>query len=484
MNRKQLLDMLRKQFAYAGKPDLAEVKAFVADPENGINLVDTKGVALDIETVWNKTVTVAISADAGEEVNVQQASDSEVGGPAGDNTATQSLANRKSVEGAKGKAFASNAEISAPAIHQTKGKAKRYNEMAAKGLTSFASADACEAFGDFCRKIYLQSQGKSQSLGTNSAGGYSVPTDVMAELISNRVNAGVARQVCRHFNIKRDKANVPVRSAGYTVYAPGENTNITASDATFGVAAFDAIQMGVLVQASIELMHDSVLDFGAFVADEMTYALNLKEDEILFAPVGTATTFGEVSIPRAIYNQVTTAGGTWTTDSNKLYCGTVTNADGNAWSEITLANLKAVPGKLPDYAHANASWVCSQAFWGSVMAPLAYTVGGTSTTELINGVARKYFMGYPVFVTSKMPTAEANSQIACLFGDFSRTAGIADVADGFSIDVDKSIYFPAASLAFRALRRVSHVVYDVGTANSSAASQVPGPMAALATLNA
>lgn len=486
MNRKQFLDMLRKQHAYSGKADLTEVKAFLNDPENGIVLVDSKGKAVDVDAIWAKTVKVSISADAGEEVDVQQdkSDDSSevsaaagVGGEGIEPPGQNSLAGRKTI--------AANATQHGPAIRTNGSKHRRYNELAKQGKTRFSCAEAAEEFGNFCVKLVHASNGKAQSLGTNSAGGYTVPTDVLSELISNRADVGIARAVCRHFNIARDKANVPMRTGGYTVYAPGENTAITASDAAFGQCAFDAVQMGVLVAASVELLHDSVLDFGEFIADEINYAFAMKEDEILFAPVGTSSTFSAVSVPRAIYNQVvTTAGGTWTTDAHKLYHPGVTNADGNAWSEITLANLKAVPGKLPDYAHKNACWVVSQAFWGLVMEPLAYTVGGTSTTELINGIPQKYFMGYPVFRTSQMPTAEANSQICALFGDFTRSAAIADVKDGMSLDVDKSIYFPNASIAFRGLQRSAFTVFDVGTANSSAGSRVSGPMCALATLNA
>lgn len=488
MNRKSLLELLRKQYAYAGKADLSEVKAFVKDPENCISFVDANGKAIDLDTIWAKTVTVTIAADAGEDVKVDNGSgDSSdaasgsagsagsAGSGDGSSNATMSLAGRSKSVGA-------NAEIHAPRINTTISKARKYNELAKQGKTSFGSADSAEAFGTFVKNLYI---GKAQSLGTNSAGGYTVPTDVLSELISNRADAGVARAICKHFNIARDKANVPIRTGGYTVYAPGENTAITASDAAFGQCALDAIQMGVLVQASVELMNDSVLDFGQFVGEEINYALAYKEDEIMFAPVGTATTLGAVSVPRAIYNQVvTTASGTWTTDAHKLYHPGVTNADGNLWSEITLANLKAVPGKLPDYAHKNACWVVSQAFWGQVMEPLAYTVGGTSTTELVNGIPRKFFMGYPVFRTANMPTAEANSQICALFGDFSRSAAIADVKDGLSLDVDKSFFFDKASLAVRGLQRSAYTVFDVGTANSSAGSRVAGPMCALSTLNA
>jgi HK97 family phage major capsid protein len=478
MNRKQFLDLLRKQHAYAGKADLAEVKAFVNDPENGLSFVDAAGKALNLDTVW-KTVTVSVVSDGNEDVQVEQADESspENGGTPGFGNVTASLASR-------GKSVAVSAGMSAPAIHGSKGKAKHYNKRAEQGKTAFSSADECAEFGSFIQKSWKDNKGKSQTLGTNSAGGYSVQTDVMADLIVNRQNVGIARKVCRHDDILRDKCNIPVRTGGLTVYVPGEATAITASDMAFGQAAYDAIQMATLTYASYELMNDSALDIGAKISDEINYAFAGYEDTIAFAPVGTSATSGLVSIPRAIYNQVvTTAGGTWATDANKLYHPGVTNAAGATWASITLANLEAVPGKLPDFAHDGACWVVSQAFWGTVMLPLALTAAGTTTTEVINGVRTPMFLGYPVIRTSKMPTASSNSQICALFGDFKATAGLADVKNGMSIDFDNSIGFNLAAVAIRGLQRSAFTAFDVGTANSSAASQVASPMCALSTLN-
>lgn len=483
MNRSQLLSLLRKSHAYNGKADLNEVKAFINDPENGLELVDSKGKSLDIDAIWAKTVKVSIAADAGEDVQVDQSEGSGSNPGASDlndnaATATASLASR-------GKSVAANAEIHAPRINTTIGKAKRYNALAAKGKTAFSDADICASFGEMIQKSWKGSQGKAQTLGTNSAGGFTVPTDVASDLLNNRQNVGIARQLMHYYGMQRDKANIPVRTGGLTVYAPGEATAITASDMSFGQCALDAVQMATLTAASVELLNDSVLDIGAKIGDEINYAFAAKEDEIAFAPVGTATTFSQVSIPRAIYNQVvTTAGGTWTTDAHKLYHPGVTNAAGNAWSEVTLANLVAVPGKLPDFAHEGAAWVVSQAFWGQVMLPLALTAAGTVATEVVNGIRRPMFLGYPVFRTSKMPTAEANSQIAALFGNFAQTAVLADVKNSFEIAFDNSLYFNLAAVAIRGLSRIAFTPYDVGTANATPASQVVSPMCALATLNA
>ncbi|MBX3376053.1 MAG: phage major capsid protein [Phycisphaeraceae bacterium] len=485
MNRKQFLEMLRKQHGYAGKADLAEVKAFVNDPENGFNFVDAKGKALDLDAIWAKTVTVAISADNGEDVEVSQSEGSEVN-PGASNSSEQPPTHAASLA-SRGKSVGANAGIHFPKVNYSLLKSKKYNQAAARGETAFSDADIAADFGTFVKKIFdggNKLAGKAQTLGTTTAGGHTVPTEVFSDLISNRANVGVLRKLAKYYQIPRDKANIPTRTGGLTVYAPGEASAITASDMTFGVCAFDAALMATLTAVSVELMHDSVLDIGAVIGDEINHAFAAKEDEIAFAPVGTGTTFGMVSIPRAIYNQVVSASGTWTTDAHKLYHPGVTIAAGNAWSEITLANLISVPGKLPDYAHDGAAWVVSQAFWGQVMLPLALTAAGTVASEVINGVKVPMFLGYPVFRTSKMPTAEANSQICALFGNFSRTVGLADVKEGMSIDIDYSLYFNLAAVAIRGMQRSSIVPFDVGTANATPASQVASPMCALATLNA
>ncbi len=52
-------------------------------------------------------------------------------------------------------------------------------------------------------------------------------------------------------------------------------------------------------------------------------------------------------------------------------------ASGDAWSEITRADMRAVIERLPEYADTqDTRWYCSRKFWAGVMLRLIDEVGG------------------------------------------------------------------------------------------------------------
>ena len=81
---------------------------------------------------------------------------------------------------------------------------------------------------------------KSQTEGTNSEGGFTVPEIVSSSLIWLRNEYGVARRFSRVYPMTSDVLNVPNASTSTTTYYPGEATAITASDIVFSQVALTA----------------------------------------------------------------------------------------------------------------------------------------------------------------------------------------------------------------------------------------------------
>jgi HK97 family phage major capsid protein len=111
------------------------------------------------------------------------------------------------------------------------------------------------------------------------------------------------------------------------------------------------------------------------------------------------------------------------------------------------------------------------------MQKLITAAGGTRTDDITEG-ARPAFLGYPVERTEVMPTADANSQIACLFGNLMQATSFGDRRQ-VTVDLAKSAViegvdvFTTDELAIRGTQRFDINVHDVGT------STVAGPMVGL-----
>lgn len=119
---------------------------------------------------------------------------------------------------------------------------------------------------------------KAMSVGTNSAGGYLVPTEFRAEVLYEMGNYTQVRQMCRVIPMDSAKLDFPTVTARPTAYAPGENTAITESQPTLGNVPLSANLIGVLVPMSRTLAASKKLDVVALLRDLIAEELSYKEE--------------------------------------------------------------------------------------------------------------------------------------------------------------------------------------------------------------
>jgi HK97 family phage major capsid protein len=74
---------------------------------------------------------------------------------------------------------------------------------------------------------------KAASEGTNSQGGFLVPSTVENALFAARDTVGVARSLMQMIPMTRDSASVPKRDTGLTAYFTNENAQGTVSSEIF-----------------------------------------------------------------------------------------------------------------------------------------------------------------------------------------------------------------------------------------------------------
>ena len=252
-----------------------------------------------------------------------------------------------------------------------------------------------------------------------------------------------------------DTLTVPRRTGGVTIYAPGEGNSITESSPTLGQVELITKKRAAYSELSQELSDDAIVNLADYIFLEFAHALAQQEDKELINGTGAGATYFGV---RGLLNKIGTA-------------GVATAATGHdTWGEIDMADMMACGGKLPDrYFEYGASWICSYSFYNQVMARLAFAAGGVGASEIMSGVGNvRSFAGYPVYLTSQMPTATAVSTKCCLFGAFS-VAGI--LADRGPVRLTRSddYKFQNDVIALKATSRYDINIYDHGDGSNAGA---------------
>jgi HK97 family phage major capsid protein len=341
-------------------------------------------------------------------------------------------------------------------------------------------------FGQFARHLagvksaskWLSDNGhlKAQTEGTDTAGGYTVPNIVAADLIWLREMYGVARRNSRIYPMSSDTLLVPSATASTTVYYASEATAITASDITFGQVSLSAKKLAVLTIASKELGEDTVIDLGASLARDMAYAIAKEEDNACFNGDGTAT-YGSIT---GILNAVYGLSATKTSIASAVLGPVLTGA---SFANFTLANFQAMVAKLPTYAD-NAKWYMHKDLFFNGVADKLIALGGNAILDIQNAyTTAPTLFGYPIEWVQNMPKAPAATTPVAILGDLTKGVAFGD-RRSMTVEVSDQVKFVEDALTYKATERFAFNAHDVGNVNASAASKVPGSLIVLATTTA
>lgn len=500
-NRAELIRAV-KEAGYAGPFELDQIKAWAS--ECGGEL------PADVETIWAITPKIAAApAETKAATTDDRIAELEA----------QLAAKELEVESVKaknpGKAPASFASAT-KAAHEVETKAvawrnmaerKAYNQRAAnrkgigadktKGQTVFDDADKSEAFGAWLRSSaagphdYAQKSvdqeilKKSMITTTNTLGGALVPDDFAAELISLKEVRGVARQVLGTIPMSRDTLTYPRRTAGLTVYAPGESGTITASDLSLNNVQLTANKLATLTAVSTELFNDSALSVSDLLAQEIAYAFADAEDKAFILGDQTSTYWGYLGL-NGVWNNLASANGTTIGANSNL--ASVYRGSSATYSSLVIGDFQGVVGQLPQYAaQDNPYWLMNRAYFYNNPFRLMQALGGVTFTEGANGQRDPMFLGFPVKFTQvgtgtgAFSGAPATAQINCAFGSFRMGAKLGEVRGSMSIATSDQFYFNQDLVAIRGLERVALTVHDYGNYSTTASSLIPGPFIGLAT---
>ena len=263
----------------------------------------------------------------------------------------------------------------------------------------FASSEDAYTAGQFLMATAGDKKAQSfmaaQSEGTDSEGGFTVPTPLASELINLVEEYGVARNVCRRVVMGALTWAVPKLLGHSQIFYPNEAASISESDLTFGQVSLTAKKMAGLVKMSTEISEDSLISMTDTIVRDLAWGFSREEDNNLFT------------------------GGSLLTGGIEGDAGI---ADTNVASVAALAltDLTAAVVASGQERGLSPQWYMNATLWNGPVRDLLNAAGGNAIGEISSGVAPSLF-GYKVNLVNAMPGASASTSgdLLCVFGDLS-----------------------------------------------------------------
>lgn len=323
---------------------------------------------------------------------------------------------------------------------------KKY-ERAGKWLSAAIYRD--EIAATWCKAHGVPIQ-KAAGETINAAGGFLVPAELAQAILDLRETYGAFRQSARLVPMASDSISVPRRPGGTGAYFMAENSPSTETNAVVDAINLTAKKIGSLIRLSSEVEEDGIHDMVDFVANEIAWAFAVKEDDCAFNGDGTST-YG------------TMRGLVQVLDGAHAQAKVV--AQHNTFGTIDATDLTNLMAAVRASAVPNAAWFCSQTAYASTLCRIAATVGGGSVmqTRTIDGVDTPYYLGFPVFLSQKLPlvTTSLSGKVMMAFGDMYM-GGALGQRRGITLARSTDRYMDQDQIAVLGTQRFHAVVHDLG----------------------
>jgi HK97 family phage major capsid protein len=238
------------------------------------------------------------------------------------------------------------------------------------------------------------------AVGTNTAGGYLVPTHLDPTLIlTNAGVSNVARQVARQVTLTggANKWN-GVTTAGATASWDAELTEVSDDTPAVGPAQIPVFSAKALIMASIESFEDIT-----GLASDVQMMLADAKDRLEAVAHMTGSGSGQ---PTGLFTSLLS--------NTNVVVAMTTNAAG-----LALADLQKVRRQLPVRWRGKGTWVMNPTFLGYIQA-LGTALSASYSTDITQAYTDR-LIGRPILETDEAPSLEQTTTIdpVLVFGDMS-----------------------------------------------------------------
>jgi len=319
----------------------------------------------------------------------------------------------------------------------------------------------CDAVG-ITRRAIIGNEVKALDAGEIAAGAALAPSGFIPRLIELIESYSAYRQLAQEYPLGAGDNSVPVQTSDPTVYCPGAGVAPTAGDIGFKNVGLNPLEWASYVAVNRDLDEDTAISLGELVGRSLARAFGNKEDNCGFIGDGTSIYFnihGARAALRAVDATVGNVKGLHVQDT------------AGAWSSIDLQDLLAVAGLLPDYAEIgnDIAWVCSKAFYMTVMINAALTAGGAYAAEVTRPdyLKNPTYLGRPVKFGGGMPKVKAAADhCPLLYGNWKLGAALGDRRK-LTVEQSTEVKFLERQRVIMGTERISINNHGVGDTTSA-----------------
>ena len=342
--------------------------------------------------------------------------------------------------------------------------------LSGKGRHFRSSSDA-EACGRWIRGFVLgraedrawyekHVESRALSPNDNNKGGVFIPDTFASTVIRLVESYGAFPAQANNLQMTSDTLYIPRRTAGNTAYHTAANAETTVTDMATDNVMLSSKEVRVGTRVPNQLIDDSAVDLAGLVAEEFALAIALRIDEDGFIGTGAQAYGGIRGIQWKFENETLTAG--------------VNDSSQTAVKDLTVDDFLATIAKAPTYATQSPTcgWYCTPQMHALAMQSLALGGNGVLANELVDGVRRPTFLGWPVFFNNVMRKTAAATQCVALFGDLKRSSHFA-LRRQVAVRASTDRYIEFDQTYFQATVSYDAVTSDVGDASNA------GPVVAL-----
>lgn len=286
---------------------------------------------------------------------------------------------------------------------------------------------------------------QNAAVGTNTAGGYTVETDVAADVIQRLKAYGGVRNVA---------TLLPTAQGNPILYPTTDDTansgellaeaaTAATQDVTFGAVTIGAYKWSSkVVPVSIELLQDSAVDIEGLILGLISTRLGRVQNTYFTTGTGTAQPLGVATAAASGGSKVGATGQT---------------------TSVTYDDLVDVEHSVdPAYRQrGTCGWMFNDSTL-KVMKKLKDTMNRPLWRPAVTGGDAADILGYRYDVNQDMPTMAANAK-SIIFGDFSRYI-VRDVMQVTMMRFDDSAYASKGQVGFLAFQRSDGKWVDSGNA--------------------
>ncbi len=305
----------------------------------------------------------------------------------------------------------------------------------------FGSTDAAEAFGLSVLAIAKEAMGqmsrrdsiiktldsrgvelKAMDGGDNITGGYFVPDQFINTLIALQESYGAFRANTTVWPMSSPEGSAPSLMGDLPVYCPALGIEPADADLKAASIGLQALTWMSLMFVGKDLMEDSAIALAPIIMQQFARAFAKKEDQIGFMGDGTLSYFNIMGLIPSLLG---------VTESPSDNPGIQIQKTAGDWTAMVEKDFLGIEGRLPDFADTgDTKYFCHRNFYYSVMLNIASNMGGTTLTEMIEGLRgrQKMFHGYPVQTTHVMPKVKpAADHIPVILGDLKQAAKLGEL---------------------------------------------------------